>query len=76
MFAVTIEFLQSQANITIDKDFDVLKECEKKKAMVVVPDAVSEALYTQQGGRGGSLQGGRGGQGAYEGCRNYRDDVP
>jgi len=72
MFAVTIEILQFQANITIDKVLDVLKECEKNKAMVVVPDAVSEALYTQQGGRVGSLQGGRGGQGAYQGRRNYQ----
>jgi len=72
MFAVTIEILQSRANITIDEVFDALKECEKNKAMVVVPDAVSEALYTQQGGRGGSLQGGRGGRGAYQGRGNYR----
>jgi len=53
MFAVTIEILQSRANHTIEEVFDVLKECEKNKAMAVVPDAVSDALYTQQGGRGG-----------------------
>jgi hypothetical protein len=64
MFAVTIEILQSRADITIDEVFDALKECEKNKAMVVVPDAVSEALYTQQGGRGG--------RGAHQGRGNYR----
>jgi len=72
MFAVTIEILQSRANLTIEEVFDALKECEKNKAMVVVPDAVSEALYTHQGGRGGSLQRGRGGRGAHQGRGNYR----
>jgi len=72
MFAVTIEILQSRANLTIEEVFDALKECEKNKAMAVVPDVVSEALYTHQGGRGGSQQRGRGGRGAHQGRGNYR----
>ena len=72
MFAVTIKILQSQANLTIEEVFDALKECEKNKAMAVVPDAVSEALCTHQGGRGGSQQRGRGGRGAHHGRGNHQ----
>lgn len=73
MFAVTVEILQSRANITIEEIFDALKEREKNQAMTTIPDAVSEALYSQQGGRGGSQQGGRGGRGGYRGGRgSYR----
>jgi len=72
MFAVTVEILQSRANLSIEEVFDALKECEKNKAMAVVPDAVSEALYTHQGGRGGSQQGGRGARGAHQGRGTYR----
>jgi len=59
MFAITIEILQSRVSLTIEEVFDALKEREKNKVMAVVPDAVSDALYTQQGGRGG--------QGGYQG---------
>jgi hypothetical protein len=62
IFAVTVEILQSRGNITIEEVIDALKECEKNKAMVITPDAVSEALCTQEGGSGGrgGYRGGRG----------------
>jgi len=62
-YAVTIEILQSRARVTVQEVIDALHECETNRSMTTKPDAVSDALYTQQGGRGG-----RGGyQGRYQG---------
>jgi len=52
-YAVTIEILQSRKRVTIQEVMDTLNECETNRSMTTKPDAVSEALYTQQGGRGG-----------------------
>jgi len=52
-YAVTIEILQSRARVTVQEVMDTLNECETNRSMTNKPDAVSEALYTQQGGRGG-----------------------
>ena len=52
-YAVTIENLQSRAKVTVQEAIDALNECETNRSMTTKPDAVSEALYTQQGGRGG-----------------------
>jgi len=61
--AVTIEILQSRARVTVQEVIDALNECKTNRSMTTKPDAVSDALYTQQGGRGG-----RGGyQGRYQG---------
>jgi len=61
-YAVTIEILQSRARVTVQEVMDALNECETNRSMTTKPDAISEALYTQQGGRG------RGGyQGLYQG---------
>jgi len=61
-YAVTIEILQSCASVTIQEVMDALNECETNRSMTTKPDAISEALYTLQGGRG------RGGyQGRYQG---------
>jgi hypothetical protein len=65
-YGVTIEILQSRAQVTLQEVLDTLKECELNRAMTTKPDAVSDALYTQQagrGGRGGGRGGYRGGQG-------------
>jgi len=65
-YTVTIEILQSHAGVTVQEVIDALNECETNRSMTTKPDAVSEALYTQQGARGG-----RGGyQGRYQ--RNER----
>ena len=69
MFDVIVIILQSQADTTIQQVQDALKEHEQNQAMVVKPDAVSEALYTQQGRRSGN-QRGRGGQGRQVGRGN------
>jgi len=62
-YAVTIEILQSRAGVTVQEVIDALNECETNRSMTTKPDAISEALYTQQGARGG-----RGGyQGRYQG---------
>jgi len=62
-YAVTIEILQSRARVTVQEVIDVLNECEINRLMTTKADAISDALYTQQGGRGG-----RGGyQGRYQG---------
>lgn len=65
MFDVIVIILQSRADATIQEVQDALKEHEQNQAMIVKPDAVSEALYTQQGGRSGNQRGrgGRGGRG-------------
>jgi hypothetical protein len=52
-YAVTIQILQSRAKVTVQEVIDTLNECETNQSMTTKPDAVSEALYTQQGGRGG-----------------------
>jgi len=52
-YAVTIEILQSRAKVTVQEVIDALNECETNRSMTTKPDAVSDALYTQQGGRGG-----------------------
>jgi hypothetical protein len=61
MFAVIVIILQSRADTTIPQILEALKEHEQNQAMTVTPDAVSEALYTQQAGRSSS-QRGRGGR--------------
>jgi len=60
MFKTSIKLLQSRADITIHQIMSDLKECEQNEALAMKPDAVSEALYSEQGGRGGSRWG-RGG---------------
>jgi len=50
-YAVTIEILQSRTRVTFQEVMDTLNECETNRSMTTKPDAVSEALYTQQGGR-------------------------
>jgi len=61
-YAFTIEILQSRARVTVQEVIDALNECETNRSMTTKSDAISEALYTQQGGRG------RGGyQGRYQG---------
>jgi len=52
-YAVTIEILQSRAKVTVQEVIDALNECKTNRSMTTKPDAVSEALYTQQCGRGG-----------------------
>jgi hypothetical protein len=52
IFAVTVEILQTRADITIQEVLDAIKECELNKAMVTKPDAVSEALYSQHSDKG------------------------
>jgi len=52
-YAVTIEILQSRTRVTVQEVIDVLNECETNRSMTTKPDAVSDALYTQQGGRVG-----------------------
>jgi len=47
-YAVTIEILQSRGKVTVQEVMDALKECEMNRSMTTKPDAVSEALYTQQ----------------------------
>jgi hypothetical protein len=69
MFDVIVIILQARADATLQEVHDALKEHEQNQAMIVKPDAVSDALYTQQGGRGGN-QRGRGGRGAYQGRGN------
>ena len=62
-YAVTIEILQSHARVTVQEVIDALNKCKTNRSMTTKPDAISDALYTQQGGRGG-----RGGyQGQYQG---------
>jgi hypothetical protein len=58
MFKISIKVLQTRADLTIHQIINDLKECEQNEALATKPDAVSEALYSQQGGRGG----GRGGK--------------
>ena len=50
--AVAVGVPQSRAKVTIQEVIDTLKECKLNLAMTIKPDAVSEALYSQQGGRG------------------------
>jgi hypothetical protein len=50
MFKISIKVLQSRADITIHQIMSDLKECEQNEALATKPDAVTEALYTQQGG--------------------------
>jgi len=51
MFEVIVIILQTRADATLQEVQDALKEHEQNQAMLVKPDAVSEALYSQQGGR-------------------------
>jgi len=60
MFKVNIKMLQTRADVTIKQVLSDLRECEQNEALATKPDASSEALYSQQGGRGGR-RGGRGG---------------
>jgi len=62
-YAVTIEILQSCVKVTVQEVMDELNECETNRSVTTKSDTVSEALYSQQGGREG-----RGGyQGRYQG---------
>ena len=58
-YAVTIEILQSHSRVTVIEVMDALNKYETNRSMTTKPDAISEALYTQQGGKGG--------QGGYQG---------
>jgi len=71
MFDVIVIILQSQADTTIQQVLDALKEHEQNQAMTVKPDAFSEALYTQQGGRSGN-QRGRGGRRGNQGRERFQ----
>jgi len=64
MFKISVKVLQSRADVTICQIMSDLKECEPKEALATEPDTDSEALYSQQGGRGGG-RGGREGHGNY-----------
>jgi hypothetical protein len=66
MFDVIVIILQARADATLQEVQDALKEHEQNQAMLVKPDAVSDALYTQQAGRSGN-QRGRGGRGGRSG---------
>ena len=62
-YAVRIKILQSRAKVTVQEVIAALNECETNESVNTKPDTICEALYTQQGGRGG-----RGGyQGRYHG---------
>jgi len=52
-YAVTIQILQSRAEVTVQEVIDTLNECKTNQSMTTKPDVVSEAPYTKQGGRGG-----------------------
>jgi len=52
-YVVTIQILQSCIKVTVQEVIDTLNECEMNQSMTTKPDTVSEALYTQEGGRGG-----------------------
>jgi len=52
MFKISIKVLHSRADVTIRQIMSDLKECEPNEALATKPDAVSEALYSQQGRRG------------------------
>jgi gag-polypeptide of LTR copia-type/Zinc knuckle len=68
-FEVTIEILQTRGRVTVQEVIDALNECETNRSMTTKPVAVTEALYTQQGGRGG-----RGAhQGQYQGSERSKD---
>jgi len=75
MFKICIKMLQSQANVTIHRVMSDLKECGLNKTLATKPDAVSKALYPQQGGRGGT-RGGRGWRGNHRGGRGGSDQRP
>jgi len=62
MFDVIVIILQARADATLQEVQDALKEHEQNQAMLAKPDAVSEALYSQQGGRNDNHRG-RGGRG-------------
>jgi len=64
MFDGIVIILQARADATLQEVQNALKEHEQNQAMVVKPDAVSDALYTQQAGRSGNQRGreGRGGR--------------
>jgi len=75
MFKITVKMLQSRADVTVRQIISDLKECEQNEALAVKPDAVSDALYSQRGGRGGS-QGGRGWLGNNRAGRRGSDQWP
>jgi len=75
IFSVTIEILQSRAGITIQEVMDSLKECERNKAMMTKPDAVSEALYSQQSKNGKGGQGRRNGNKWCTNCKMTSHDT-
>jgi len=52
-YTVMIEILQSRTRFTIQEVMETLNKCEANRSITTKPDMVSEALYTQQGGRGG-----------------------
>jgi len=71
MSQVIIVILQSRADVSIQEVLNALKEHGQNQAMTVTPDALSDALYTQQGGRRGNHRG-RGGRGAHHGRGNHQ----
>jgi len=75
MFSVTIEILQSHTGISVQAVIDALKECERNKAMMTKPDAVSDALYSQQSGKGKEGQGRRKGNKWCSHCRATSHDT-
>jgi len=66
MLKINIKMLQSRADVTVQQVLNDLKKCEQNEALATKLDAVSEALYSQYGGRGGG-RGGRGGRGNHRG---------
>ena len=75
MFKISIKVLQSRADVTIRQIMSDLKECEQNEALATKPDAVSEALYSQQSRRGRG-RAGRGGRGNNRGRRRQGDQRP
>jgi len=75
IFSVTVEILQSRVGITVQEVIDALKECERNKAMMIKPDAVSEALNSQQSEKGKRGQGRRKGNKWCSNCKATSHDT-
>jgi len=52
IFSATVKILQSCVGISVQEVINALKKYEHNKAMMTKPDAVSEALYSQQSEKG------------------------
>ena len=66
VFDVTLKIQQNRPDATIMSIIDALKEDEKIRMMKTLPDATTEAFYTE-GGRGSYRGGSRGGHGRARG---------